>query len=191
MIPFEGKFARTFLAGLLAPLASSCASTAIMPIHPVWVPDDSHRLVEVVHIGTKEEIVGNRKEIYDQLLASGIPEQDIGDGSVAVGFVFCCGKRLAQATRNLFYVPKDLHVELGDVVEIKSGRLPRDGNPGTVNRAVKVRQKVDATVGVCRWDPPDQKLEQVLYCEWMPTEGWTFEPNRIPLGATQSWIKKQ
>ena len=175
------------LTALLIPLLAW--GTSYLSIQPVGVPDDSLRLVEVVALATRQEIVSNRKEIYDPLLASGIPAEEIVDGSVGVGFVFCCGTHYANTSKNFFFIPKGMQIGPGDIVEIRSGRLRNGANPGAVNQATQVRQRKDQTDGSCRWDPPEQDSEQILYCDWMPTEGWTKERQGSAIAFPEVWIK--
>ena len=90
-------------------------------------------------------------------------------------------------TRLIFYVPQSLTVTEGDVVEVELGRPARRrrGDPGAINRAVRLRESLDDTNTVCRWDPEDDRLlMRILYCDWMPAEGWELER-----GLDKTWFK--
>ncbi len=179
-IAIANRGPRLLVAALISPLLLSC--TSYLFIQPVDVPDDSLRLVQVVSLATRDEILANRTEIYEPLLASGIADSDIVDGSLGAGITFCCGEHYGKATRNFFFIPESMQIGIGDIVEIKSGRLRTRESPGLVNRATQIRQKADDTAGSCRWDPPEQDLNKVLYCDWMPGDGWTR--------ADGVWIKR-
>jgi hypothetical protein len=85
-----------------------------------------------------------------------------------------------------FYVPPDKPVNPGDIVEIRMGSAPTKKDPGKVNVLVGIRQKKDAPESHCSWDPPNDSLwRRVLYCDWMPTEGWTLKK-----GAYNTWLKR-
>jgi hypothetical protein len=156
----------------------------------VGVPDNSLRVVEVVGFASRDEIISNRDEIYDPLIASGISDEEIVDGSVAAGIAFCCGRHLANTSKSFFFVPKGVQIGIGDIVEIKSGRVRTRDNPGAVNRASQVRQKKGDETGSCRWDPPDKELGQILFCDWMPAEGWVKDREK-GRGLSEVWIKRE
>jgi hypothetical protein len=85
-----------------------------------------------------------------------------------------------------FYVPPDKPVNPGDIVEIRMGRASNKKEPGKVNVLVKIRQKKDAPESHCSWDPPNESLwRRVIYCDWMPKEGWT-----LTKGAYNTWLKR-
>lgn len=172
----------------LFPLLASGKS--YLSIQPVGVPDNSLRVVEVVAIASRDEIVSNRDEIYDPLIASGISDDEIVDGSVVAGIGFCCGRHLASSSKNFFFVPKDVKIEIGDIVEVKSGRVRSRDDAGAVNRATRVRQKKSDGTGSCRWDPPGEELGKILYCDWMPAEGWA-KGRQKGHGLADVWIKRE
>ena len=168
-------------------LLSSCASTS--RLYPGFnVPPESHRLVEILEVGTREQIMSApfRENVLSVLLASGIKESDITDGSIALGQVYCCHGPASFDFSNLFYIPEGKPViKAGDIVEIRSGRLPAGNDPGQVNMFVQVRQKGDVLGGTCRWIPPDLRLWlRVLYCDWMQAEGWVEQT-----GMGKTWLK--
>jgi hypothetical protein len=88
----------------------------------------------------------------------------------------------------MFYVPKGINVQVGDVVEIHAGSPGDLKKPsGPVNMLTRIREKQNDFGSQCRWDPPNPAFRQrILYCDWMQTEGWTREP----AGLAQYWIKR-
>ncbi len=144
------------------------------------------KLAQVVGLASRSEILGLKKD-YQRLLDSGLSDSVLVDKSVGLGRVFCCGG-LPEATRLdalLFYIPPADSVELGDIVEIRLGQEPGKGAPGRINVVTQVRERANATEHRCRWDPPNERAwMRVIYCDWMPTEGWTHKK-----GIGNPWIK--
>jgi hypothetical protein len=166
------RFTRIALTLVGVPvLLTACATTS--RLHTAGVPPGSLRLGQVVLLATRQEIL-TLPELQDSrraLRASGIEEADLRDGSLALARVYCCGGYSEGGTAIKLYVPRGLDVQLGDVVEVRSGRAPSQGDPGAANVAVQTRQR--GTTGLCRWEPPDPRLRlRFLYCSWMPAEGW-------------------
>ena len=170
-----GKLLRYGCGCSLVFLLFSCSST--MRIQTDFVPPGSHRLAQVMRIASREEIV-QAKEIYDVIRASGIDDQDIVDGSVVLARIYCCGGMTENTSSEkvnalMLYVPKELKVALGDIVEVRSGRPPEKGDAGLLNVVIQIVQKAEASDGSCWWDPKNDRLWlRILYCDWMPTEGW-------------------
>src|SRR5262245_31018803 len=79
------------LTGL--PVLTSCASHSTFHAH--GVPPRSLRMAEVVYLAPRSEILREpepgRTSLYRNLLAAGIKDSEIQDGSVAIGRVYCCG----------------------------------------------------------------------------------------------------
>jgi len=143
------------------------------------------RLAQVVQIATREEILGLGVSLQ-HLLASGLKDSNFKDGSLATGRVYCCHPSTDEGTAMWFYVPPDAPVKLGDIVVIRMGRESTKKDPGTVNVVIEIRQKKDAPDSQCSWDPPNDKLwRRVLYCSWMPAEGWTLKT-----GGHKTWLKR-
>lgn len=167
----------------------SCAAFDGSRIHAMFVPSGSNRLAQVVDFATREQIL-SWEVIVLSLEASGITKADIQDKSLAMGRVECCGGPNETGTAIFFYIPKGLTVELGDVVEIRSGGDFTHGEVGApVNVVTRVREKSSDNQKQCHWDPPDDlKLlwGRILYCEWMPQEGWILKKHTF---ATKYWIK--
>jgi hypothetical protein len=142
------------------------------------------RLTQVMQTATREGILKLTTQ-REHLLASGLQDSDFKDGSLAMGRVYCCHPSTDEGTAMWFYVPPDAPVQPGDIVVIRMGHESTKKDPGKVNVLVEVRQKKDAPASRCSWDPPDDKLwRRILYCDWMPAEGWTLKN-----GAHKTWLK--
>jgi len=169
----------------IAIMLTSCA-TSVSRLYPYHVPADSLRLAEVMAVATRDQIAGMGSN-YDLLLASGIKPSELTDGSVAVARTYCCGGPSwagEQGQAMLFYVPSGMKVDVGDIVEIRMGRLP-NGDRGRVNTLTRIRQKPGDGDQSCRWDPPNPALwERILYCDWMQQEGWVKQT-----GVFSTWYK--
>jgi len=143
------------------------------------------RLTQVVEVATREEIL-RLGDSLQHLLASGLKDSDLKDGSIAVGRVYCCHESTERGTAVWFYVPPDVPVKVGDIVVIRMGHESTKTDPGAVNVAIEVREKQGATDSKCSWDPPNDRLwRRMLYCTWMPAEGWTQTK-----GAWATWLKR-
>ena len=143
------------------------------------------RLAQVMRTATREEILKLTTQ-RQHLLDSGLKDSDFQDGSLAMGRVCCCHPSTEEETAMWFYVPPDKPVNPGDIVEIRMGRESSKKDPGRVNVLVEIRQKKDASESHCSWDPPNNSLwRRVLYCDWMPAEGWTLKK-----GAYNTWLKR-
>lgn len=164
--------ARVLGAVLALSALSSCATGSRLHPSPV-TPEDAGalRLVQVVAIATRQEIF-ELGEHYRHLLAGGVADSDLVDGSVIQGRIYCCGGPNESVTAPWVFVPRTLQVGEGDIVEIRMGRSPSGSDPGRVNTAARVLQKASET-GPCRWIPENPKLwMRYLYCPWMEQEGW-------------------
>lgn len=166
-------------------LASPFSSAGTSRLYP---PSEAEtgglRLTQVVGIATREEIL-KLGDNLQHLLASGLKESDFKDGSVAMGRIYCCHHWTEEGTAIWFYVPPDVPVTLGDIVIIRMGRKATKKDPGTVNVAIEVREKKDTPNSQCSWDPPNDAMwTRVLYCSWMPAEGWTLRN-----GLHKTWLK--
>jgi hypothetical protein len=134
---------------------------------------------------TREEILKLTTQ-REHLLAAGLQDSDFKDGSLAMGRVYCCHPSTDEGTAMWFYVPPDKPVNPGDIVEIRMGRESTKKDSAKVNVLVEIRQKKDAPRSRCSWDPPKEFLwRRVLYCDWMPAEGWTLKK-----GAHNTWLKR-
>ncbi len=186
------RMAHASLAAALLGIAA-CAGTPNTPLatktsrfHANNVPNGSLRVAEVIHTATREEIK-NGGWGYDVLIAAGIPDEKIRDGSAVVARVQCCGGPNEEATILLAYVPDGRTAAAGDIVEIWSGTMVmQDDALGAMpNTLTRVREKAQASTKACRWMPDDPTLwVRVIYCDWMPGEGWTQQSGLFPY-----WIK--
>lgn len=157
-------------------LLTSCSTTS--RLQASHVPPGSDRLAVVAALAPRERIL--QMSTYQQMLNAGISDSQIVDGSLAAGQVYCCGDT-DKSTAIWFYVPPTLKVEPRDIVEVQMA-----SSPEAVNVALSVREKATATQRRCQWVPPDTSLwMRVLYCDWMPGEGWVEQ--KSPLYHT--WIK--
>lgn len=153
-------------------------------LYTVAAPENSLRLVEVVGLASKSDVQNNRY-IREPLAAAGIQGAETRDGSIGGGRVYCCGGKMDEAYFHYFYIPADIRVEVGDIVEIRTGSLPKEGR-SSVNTLVRVIQKKDDPAGSCRWDPRDKIYGRVLYCDWMSQQGWVI--HKGPL-FEETWVK--
>jgi hypothetical protein len=144
------------------------------------------RLAQVMQTATREEILKLTAQ-REHLLASGLQDSDFKDGSLAMGRVFCCDPSLEEGMAIWFYVPPDTPVQPGDIIVVRMGHEATKKDPSSkVNTLVEVREKKDAPNSRCSWDPPKDNLwRRVLYCDWMPAEGWTLKK-----GAYKTWLKR-
>jgi hypothetical protein len=143
------------------------------------------RLAQIMQTATREEILKLTAQ-RQNLLASGLQDSDFKDGSLAMGRVYCCHPSTDEGTAMWFYVPPDMPVQVGDIVVVRMGHESTKKDPGKVNVLVEVREKKDTPNSRCSWDPPKDFLwRRVLYCDWMPAEGWTLKK-----GAYKTWLKR-
>ena len=85
-----------------------------------------------------------------------------------------------------FYVPPGVPVAIGDIVVVRMGHDSSKTDPGAVNTLTEIREKHDEPNAKCSWDPPNNTLwMRVLYCTWMPAEGWTQKG-----GLYKTWLKR-
>lgn len=143
------------------------------------------RLAQVMTTATREDILKLTTQ-REHLLASGLQDSDFKDGSLAMGRVFCCHPSLEEGMAIWFYVPPDAPVQVGDIVVVRMGHeATKKDSRSKVNTLVEVREKKDAPNSHCSWDPPKDFLwRRILYCDWMPAEGWTLKK-----GGNKTWLK--
>ena len=171
-----GLFVSTFIF-------SACAK--VQNIQWEYIPEDYLRLGQIVRLGTKTEIEEAQK-LYNLLLDSGVNKTEIRDGTVGLARIFCCGGPNEAKTALEIYIPSGINPEIGDIVEIKAGRPPKSDDIGKLNTVTIIRQKSDDKKGTCRWDPPDERLwVRVLRCDWMESEGWSYERHSM----MSTWVK--
>lgn len=144
------------------------------------------RLAEVMALATRGEIL-NMGSNLDYLLTSGLKDADFQDGSIAMARVMCCHARSDMASSIWFYIPSTLKVQVGDFVVVRMGRKPEKNDSGIINEAFEIREHRGAPDSQCYWDPPDEtKWARVLFCKWMPAEGWTLKKRFID----KTWLKE-
>jgi hypothetical protein len=130
-------------------------------------------LAEVMAVATRAEIL--KADVHYQfMLSTGIPDSQLGDGRLIVVRLYCCGGSIEEETSLWAFVPPDISVERGEIVELRVGRVPGKNDPGVVNTVTAVRQKnADPGSGPCRWEPDNPSLwMRVMYCEGMDRHGW-------------------
>jgi len=167
------KATNVFAITTLILLVTGCATG--QRIYSTGSPHKSHQVTEITHLASREEVV-SLPTTYKAILAAGVSDQDIQNGSVIVGRLFCCGGKGTVETDDpaFVYVPSGHQVEYGDVVEFIVGKVPDGDGPAVLNTLVKVRHKKGMESGECRWlpDQPPGLWMRVIYCDWMAHEGW-------------------
>lgn len=188
--PSRRNLRRLVLVGgvTLSFILASCASH--LRIQSDELTAGSLRLAQVMQFASRNEI-REIKVLYDVIQASGVNDSDIVDGSVALARIYCCGGlteniSFEKADAMMLYVPKGVIVTPGDIVEVRVGRPPEMGDAGLLNIVTRVVERVRADGAACWWDPKNDRNMwlRVLYCEWMPQEGWIKQD-----GASPAWFK--
>jgi hypothetical protein len=168
----------------IAILLFGCATPS--RFHAASIPPDTLTLAQIRAFATRDEILGI-PSLVETLELSGIQQNQIKDGTVADGRIFCCGGPNEDGYSLWFYVPEGAGASVGDVVEIKMGALVLKGGPmrAPPNTFIKVRSKLEDVGKECRWVPDNPRLwGRVLYCDWMEKEGWVQQP-----GLFDVWVK--
>jgi hypothetical protein len=173
-----------FFTSFLVCAVADAATSRLYP--PQDDESGSLRLVQVVQLATREEILSLGSHV-EHLLASGLKDSDLVDRSLAIGIVNCCNEKTSEGTSAWFYVPPEVPVQEGDIVVIRMGHKPTKKDPaGAINVLVEIRELANARESRCIWDPADERLwMRVLYCDWMPAEGWTLKT-----GMYKTWLKR-
>jgi hypothetical protein len=179
----SGRLVALFLTICLASGSSNAGTLRFYP--PTKDEAGALVLTQIVELATRAEILKLGDNTL-HLLASGLKDTDWKDGSLAVGRINCCHQSTEEGSALWFYVPPDMSLEIGDIVEIRMGRESTKSDPGAVNTAVRVREKKNAPDSQCSWDPPNNLMwARILYCTWMPAEGWTLKN-----GMHKTWLKR-
>ena len=179
---------RAAVLPLFLGLFFAACSTPPLRIQSDDVPSGSLRVAQVMAIAKRQEILGS--DTYREIIAAGIADADINDGSVVIARIYCCGgitKELSseRLSARILYVPQGKKVESGDFVEVKVGRPPEHGDGGRLNTVTRVVAKYGDKPEVCWWEPRDPRLWlRYPYCEWMPREGWVKQE-----GISPAWFK--
>jgi hypothetical protein len=173
----------------LALLMTGCSVP--LKIQSDFVPAESLRLAQVMVIGKRADILEG-KAVYEAIIAAGIKDSEVVDGSVVVARIYCCGGpsenySSEKVNARMLFVPKEINVALGDIVEVRVGRPPEKGDGGSLNVVTRVVQKYGEDGGSCWWDPKNERLWlRILYCDWMPKEGWIKQG-----GINPAWYRPQ
>jgi len=168
-------------------IATSCLAQS--KAYEDFVPAGSLHLGQVTAAAKTEQIM-KMKPLYEAVKTTGIDDADIVDGTVVAVRIYCCGgltKESSSEVRNslFLYVPKGMGVDIGDTVEFRVGHVAEGGKSAVMNTVTRIVQKSGKDDGACWWDPKNDKLWlRVLYCEWMPKEGWTKQE-----GISPAWFK--
>ena len=179
------KLVIVFLGTLIAGASLAAQSRA----YEDYVPAGALHLGQVIEAAKRDEIL-KMKLLYEAVRTTGIEDADIVDGTAVAARIFCCGgitKELSAEVRNslFLYVPKGLDVGLGDIVEFRVGHPAEGGSPAVMNSVTRIVQKSGKDDGKCWWDPKNDRLwQRILYCEWMPAEGWVKHDGMAP-----AWFK--
>jgi hypothetical protein len=159
------------LVGAAAPAgAKNGAPSRLFP----YYEEDAGVLVlgQAMYVGTRREIVESG-EHYRFLLSTGIADADITDGRMAVIQLYCCGGKISADQAIWAYVPPDVNVEPQQILEVRMGRVPREGDPGVVNAVTVIRQQATDSSGPCRWEPDNPSLwMRVVHCDGLEQQGW-------------------
>jgi len=171
--------AMVFVVGVVV-LLMGCATHLRVHSDISKLPPGSLRLAQVMDNDVTRADIVEAKEIYDALIASGIKDSDIADNSVVLARIFCCGGKNETYNATMLFVPPGIKPSVGDLVEVRVGRDPEDGDAGLVNVVTRVVPKDG-----CWWDPKNDRLwVRILYCEWMPKDGWIKQE-----GISPAWHK--
>jgi hypothetical protein len=155
---------------VLALFGAGCASVPFIS-EDVDAPPGALRVASVANIATRLELVQNQ-DFYKILLAAGIEDKDIVDGSVIRTQVHCCDGP-DVTTYGMAWVPAGLELQRGDIVEIRVALDPEEVGLKRFNVVTQVRQPRDAKPSRCDWIPPQPGLwRRTIFCDWMPSEGW-------------------
>lgn len=165
---------------------NSSLTTSLGRIYATNVPDGSLRAAQVVMVADAADVAPGTWG-WQALRMAGVPEGEIGAGSIVIARVFCCGGEIEVATAPAAYVPKGMEVALGDFVEIWSDHATTaDASPDTrPNRVTRVLQTTSSPSQACGWRPDNPNLwMRLVQCDWMPAAGWSQQPGMYPF-----WVK--
>lgn len=174
----------TLLVGLSPGSADAEADSRLFP----HFKDETGvlRLAQVVALAPRQMIV-DAGSSYSLLLGTGIPDEHLGDGRIAIARVYCCGGLTEESEAIWVFVPPGATAETGDVIEVRMGRSPDELDPGAVNSLVAVRQHGGIEPdGPCRWLPDDPSLWlRILYCDEIELQGWVRQKTFL----REMWFK--
>ena len=148
------------------------------------IPPGSSRLTQLCLKLSQTNILKDQL-LCDILLSSGIKESEIKDGCIGLGRIYCCDGPNEIPTAVAFYIPAEIPVTIGDLVEIRVGHPPKNGGPGVLNTLTRVREPFGDEHGVIQRVPNNNRLwRRILYADWMPVEGWVYQR-----GIWNTWYK--
>ena len=158
---------------------TGCATSG-PPLLASHTPPGSLYLAEVIgnpQGQLKRSDIVNSGKAYQWILASNIEDDDITDGSIERGRIYCCGGPDEGGGITFFYVPNNLELSVGDIVEIRAGSDPKNKEDSSTRVNIATRKILSyeqrKNNDSCHWDPLDERLwQRVLYCNWMLSEGW-------------------
>jgi hypothetical protein len=166
-----------FLPGLIATVLCALPACSVDP-GKAWELQ-TLRVGGVVHVGTRAEIKGTEAEKL--LKSEGVEDAGIVDGSAIVVRMLCCREDLQNTSVITTRNSQGLKVADGDFVEIRLGGTATKDHKAELNDLTRVVQRAGATDGSCWWDPKREGLwMRVVYCEWMPQQGWVKQEGLMP-----------
>lgn len=191
MRPYIARLSTSWLLfGIVLPaavLVAGCAGHS--RLHSDSIPPGSLRLAQVMEIAKGADIMGDQ-ELRKAVVAAGIGEDKIVDGSIVAARIYCCGGMSAKSSpevvnSRILYVPKGIPLAVGDLVEVKVGREAANGDGGELNTVQRLVEPYGAPDPHCWWDPRDDRLwMRVLRCDWMEKDGWIKQG-----GINPTWYK--
>jgi len=167
---------------IILPFTAGCAKRYRIH-HGSGIPAGYHQVTEIMELAAKEEIMGT-PDVYKVIHEAGIKDEEILNGSIALGRVYCCGGEGTAETSNstIIYIPPSLSAKKGDIVEFIAGKDPEKGNTGQLNTAIKIRNVDGIASKECRYVPEDPRLWlRVIHCNWMDEEGWQKQGGLNPI----------
>lgn len=137
------------------------------------------RAAGVVQVATRDEI-RRASSYYKDMLAHGVDETSIVDGSLVVVRMLCCRDNLKASALAYLYNPRAIKVAPGDFIEFRIGDADAPGTPEAFSIVTRVLQSKDQADGKCWWEPRDDRMwMRFVFCEWMPAEGWIKQGNKM------------
>jgi hypothetical protein len=142
------------------------------------------RAAGVVEVATMVQLKGS--SYYKDMLAHGVDEASIVDGSLVAVRLLCCRDNIKQSGLVFLYNPRPIKVAPGDFIEFRVGDAKAPNTPEEFLTLTRVLQPADQTDGRCWWEPRDDRLwMRFVFCEWMPAEGWVKQDNKM----NPAWYK--
>jgi hypothetical protein len=159
---------------LVLTCGSGLAQKSYLKTYPDDIPAGSLRLVQVTVFFMRADVL-NDKKAHESLIKLGIRDEEMVDGRFGKGKIYCCGGTAEGPTQQLFYIPTEMigQVQVGDIIEIRSGRKPSGQTKEEINTMTRIVQQYQTSENTCRWVPENPRLwMRCLYCDWMAEQGW-------------------